>query len=48
MAQYPPHKNQQSLDEMPDSEAWKLGYGGKRAGAGKKRVLSKQRSLECP
>jgi hypothetical protein len=32
MAQYKtPQKNQLSLDEIPSSEAWKLGHGGKRA-----------------
>jgi len=49
MAQYKtPQKNQLSLDEMPDSEAWKLGHGGKRVGSGRKKSAVETKVIRVP
>lgn len=49
MAQYKtPQKKQLSLDEIPGSEAWKLGHGGKRAGSGRKKSAVETKVIRVP
>jgi hypothetical protein len=49
MAQYKtPQKNQLSLDEMLDSEAWKQGHGGKRAGSGRPKSKTVTKVMRVP
>jgi|TARA_R110002124_G_scaffold279593_1_gene452239 hypothetical protein len=43
-----PTKNQLSLDEIPGSEAWKLGHGGKRAGSGRKKSAVETKVIRVP